>query len=309
MTYQSPEEAGADGAGGAPDDAPEALGAGSPPEESETDSLDNSDDMDQTFIDELVKEADPSSSTPEGLSDKSPEGAGSDTPDGEEKPASEADGEGTDAAPPAAPPTNEDAPPAAPEPKQEEVPPTPEEQQANYEALHVNWVKGLEAKYAITDEEADEFVTKPEIALPKMAARVHAEAIAESLKAVQTVLPQIIANQIRSRPDLVTGIVKDATDADAQAEVFYAANTWARGNEKLILQAGQMVEAQFPTLGTEEKLAKTLEISRGALGVSDKPPASKPPAEVRPFTPASSGGSSTRLPSVDGDNVWSEFIN
>lgn len=266
--------------------------------------IDNSDEMDQDFINEVINEADPTHSPePESLSEESQSEPDSDTPEakerGEEPPAEEA--------PPADAPTSdaraEEASPPSPE-----VPPEPQAPATDYAEAEKKWLSGLEDRYKISAEDADSLITDPEKMLPKVAARIHAQAMSESLRAVQAALPTILPKLLTQQSGVLHDLVEQSQQSRQKANDFYAENEWAKGQEKLVLQAGQLVDQQFPNLTMDEKLAKTMQIAKGVLGVQDKPKPAAPQPQPAPFRPASAGGSSSAAPAPAETSVWSEFI-
>lgn len=66
------------------------------------------------------------------------------------------------------------------------------------EALRKRWVEELERQYEIPEKAAERLLTEPQAVLPKLLARVHAEAAQSALQGLASVLPGVIEKAVEA---------------------------------------------------------------------------------------------------------------
>lgn len=66
------------------------------------------------------------------------------------------------------------------------------------EELRKRWVEELERQYEISEKAAEKLITEPQAVLPKLLARVHAEAAQSALQGLASVLPGVIERAVEA---------------------------------------------------------------------------------------------------------------
>lgn len=164
-------------------------------------------------------------------------------------------------------------------------------------------LSGLEKLYAINEEDANRLQTEPEIMLPKLAANMHMTVTRSVMTAIQSMIPEILANQNTMR----------SADDEARA-VFYGVNPDLNDPkyEPAVLQVAQMFRAANPSAPREVAVKTIGQMVRMSLGIAPPVAANpsaallQPQAQARPFSPARGGGGGAP---AKAPNIWDEFSN
>lgn len=154
--------------------------------------------------------------------------------------------------------------------------------------------------YVLSEKDAEDLQTQPELVLPRLAANLHLEITRSVMTAVQGMMPNMIQN------------LNQSSLAETQArDAFYGANADLKGHEAQVMQVAQMFRAANPT-ATRELAIKTIgEMTRMSLGLppllSTVPTEAAPQAvaSAKPFSPARGGGGAA-IP-VSTPNMWSDL--
>lgn len=194
------------------------------------------------------------------------------------------------------------------EPKGEEQEEAQQAQQTEAEEVSVEkWMEELAGRYQVNEEDADLLVTEPEQVLPKMAANIHAQVMADVLKAVNGLLPQAFGQLVQAQPQVIKSALGAYETQTSAKEAFYESNPELVGKEKLVLEVAKTVAQNFPDLSLEEQLAKTGQVAKSMLGLeSEVVGDSKKEEPQRPFIPASGGGNMKQTSTEK--SAWEEFI-
>lgn len=170
-------------------------------------------------------------------------------------------------------------------------------------------MSGLEEYYKLPEADAAALQTEPEIALPRLAAKVHL--------AVARGVQQMLAQQL---PQMMMGY-QQVQQREAQAKsAFYS--RWSQLNEaqhgQAILQAGALFRQVNPTATPEEAIERIGKIVCESLGIPIAAPAASPgAAPVAPapvvqqpaaFRPAG-GATGARGAAPSSGNEWSEMAD
>lgn len=187
-----------------------------------------------------------------------------------------------------------------PEPKVEPEPPVAPTPPVDYAALRAAELERLEKTYALPAEQATALLTEPETVLPKLAAKLHQEVMANVLAMVQAQLPQAVDS-------ITTAKVRES---EAKTE-FYSAWPELRGYEQQVLAAGAMFRQINPTAPKEVAVQAIGQLAMQALGLTrsapQAQPAAPPPPQATPFTPAG-GRSGGTPPPKPAPTVWDEMM-
>lgn len=194
------------------------------------------------------------------------------------------------AASPAATPSTEAA--AAPTPA-----PAPEPAPSDPPILEEDVAKQLEAwaqLYGVTEEEALLFQTEPEKALPKMAARLHANVLMNLGQILPAVIPQVLAAQ------------QMASSRETEAkDMFFKAWPDLKDHSDAVVRVGKAYRAANPDAPADVAIKEIGEIVAKSLNLTPSAPAGTPPAAaaapVAPaqqvqFRPAGAGGARGATP-------------
>jgi|SRR5687768_34499 len=210
--------------------------------------------------------------------------------------------------PPTAPATTSPVVSVEPTPK---IPVVPVQPTLDYGAIEQEQLAQLEKVYAINDEDAQKLQTEPEIVLPKMAANMHVAITKSAMAALQSMLPQMLAQH-----------QQQATIEQQARTDFFTANPDLQGHEDAILKVGQMFRAANPTATKEQAVKMIGDMVRMSLGlpfqtqapspvqqptaVPTSVPSTPSPAQVMPFTPSRAGGGGSQIQSP---NIWDTLIS
>lgn len=199
------------------------------------------------------------------------------------------------------PPVAAPEPAKAPEPATEPTPPAAPPPPVDYAALRAAEFERLEKAYALPADQATALLTEPETVLPKLAAKLHQEVMANVLAMVQAQLPQAVDS-------ITTAKVRES---EAKTE-FYSAWPELRGYEQQVLAAGAMFRQINPSAPKETAIQAIGQLAMQALGLSRSAPQAQPttpPApQATPFTPAG-GRSGGTPPPRPAPTVWDEMMN
>lgn len=210
-------------------------------------------------------------------------------------------------APAPAVPATPPAPAPAPAPTPEPAAPAPASE-VDVQAAMAKQLTELTAYYALPAEEAAALQTEPEVALPKLAARVH--------QAVQASVYQTVMANL---PRMVEAINATAIRESEAKQVFYARWPNLRQHEKAVVAAGQVFRAINPNAGHEDAIEKIGMMVCQSLGLPFAPAGSPPPVQPAPApvvvptpTPAPvhrpAGIGATGLPpGVPSDNLFTQL--
>lgn len=186
---------------------------------------------------------------------------------------------------PAAPSTGTPVPPPAASAPEPAVPPV------DYEKWRGERLAVLEGSYKLSEDEAAQALTEPEVLLPKLMAKVHMSLLEQTMQGVQAYVPQLI-RQVR---------VSDDTEARARQE-FYSYNPDLNDPkyEAAVLQAGPAFRAVHKNATREQVLVGVGNMVRSMFGLPQPqtpgttPMAAgtpAPAAPAAPFAPVRGGGS------------------
>lgn len=159
----------------------------------------------------------------------------------------------------------------------------------------------LEKLYTMSEEEAQNFLTEPELVLPKTAARLHMAITKDVIGGIHSVLPGIIQAHMNN-----TGVEQKARDS------FYSVNPDLNDPkyEEYIFRVGKMFREVDPNAPSDVAAVRIGDMVRQALGLpgrqaegSATPAATVQSASTvapKPFMPARGGGAAP----VKEANPW-----
>lgn len=205
--------------------------------------------------------------------------------------------EPTPAVEPPVPPEPAKAPEPAPAPEPPATPTTP----VDYAALRAAELERLEAAYAVPADQATALLTEPEVVLPKLAAKLHQDIMANVLAVMQAHLPQAIETVSTAK----------IRESEAKQE-FYSVWPELKGYEKQVLAAGAMFRQINPTAPKEAAVQAIGQLAMQALGLARTAASAliapqAPQQTSVPFTPA--GGRTGNPPPPRPPTVWDEMMN
>lgn len=188
---------------------------------------------------------------------------------------------------PAEPATTDQAPPAeqpAEQPPSEESPTTPAEP-VDFAAMRTNAEAEIQARYAMSEEDAALMVTEPEKVLPKLAATLYMDAFESISQGLMSALPGMIQQTIQNQQT-----VSQAEDAFYGKWEGKLSKTDAT-HKAIIDRVGAVYRQVNPQATSEQYIAEVGAQALMALGIPfqdiiDAPPEITPP----PATPAKPGG-------------------
>ena len=164
----------------------------------------------------------------------------------------------------------------------------------------------LEKDYALTPEQATDFIARTEEVVPKMLARVHAKAVSDTLRTVQEMLPSMIKEN-----------TERVSASNKALEEFVSAAPFLKEHIRnpVIGQVAQLIMRTEPKLSREDFIKKVALGAAVLLGVqptasSGKPTESKPgprPAIVKQGSGNSSAGGMARQVSKKESNAFTEL--
>lgn len=191
-----------------------------------------------------------------------------------------------------------------PEPVAEEpvTPQTPEEAEAQVKALH----EGFAKQYQLTEEQADQFLTDPAVALPMLAAQLHVNILSQVMQLLQNHLPQQITQvqQMTAKRQEVEGLFKQAwPDLDlGKPEI-----------SDVVTEASRLAKQRYPKADMSELIQKTGLIAHALMGTVPQgqgaaPAPAAPAARPNPVSPTPAGA--PRQPvKVQTKTEWDEFFD
>lgn len=199
-------------------------------------------------------------------------------------------------------PTETPAPTATPSPPAE----TPEQRQVRQAEEQKRAHQQLVDFYKIPDELASRLATEPEVVLPELAARMHAQLENHFLDMMHQRVPQMM-QQLEQ--------IRQANDR-ARVE-FYGAWPGLKDHSARVVQIGQMYRQMNPKATPQEAIQKIGEIACAALGIpvqqaranggSATPAPTPTPAPAAPgFRPAATSGASGPA-TPPSDNPWTQM--
>lgn len=158
----------------------------------------------------------------------------------------------------------------------------------------------LQKQYAISDEDAEQILTDPQVVLPKLMANMHL-----------AMLQQVASMMQSNMPQLVESTVKQTTARDTQLSKFKARypELLTKENEKVATTALQTIKQLHPNITFDEMLDKVGPLANALMGKEAvAKPAPKPVAKPKPHI--ATRGTSTATPPVKpkGD-AMSSFID
>lgn len=144
------------------------------------------------------------------------------------------------------------------------------------------YIGELTKKYALSDEDAEKALLKPEEVLPNLAANLHANVVQEVLGLMQAHLPVMIQS-----------VGQTSTRETEARNAFYSANQDLNKPEyeKAVLTAGKMYREMNPGAKPEEAIKAIGRLARAAVGLPE--PTGEAATPQKPFRPARPGGSGT----------------
>ena len=161
----------------------------------------------------------------------------------------------------------------------------------------------LEARYALSAEESAEMFTDPGLVLPRLLAKMHQQAMAETLASVQAAVPNFVqSNAAATR-----------VESEARNAFFSVNDDLAKPEfEDAILRIGDLYRQVNPRATREAAIEKVGELARVALGLPSKgaAPAAIPVAAAPvPFTPSRGGTGAGKVGATKGtwEQLNSEF--
>ena len=178
------------------------------------------------------------------------------------------------------------------------IPPPTAEQIA---ASRAGELATLEAKYALSAEDSAEMFTDPGSVLPRLLAKMHQQAMADTLASVQAAVPNFVqSNAAATR-----------VESEARNAFFSVNDDLAKPEfEDAILRIGDLYRQVNPRATREVAIQKVGELARVALGLPGKGGAATPAvAAPVPFTPSrgGTGGSKVGAPKGTWEQLNSEF--
>lgn len=162
----------------------------------------------------------------------------------------------------------------------------------------------LEKLYTMSDEEAQNFLTEPELVLPKTAARLHMAITKDVIGGIHSVLPGIIQAYMNN-----TGVEQKARDS------FYAKNPDLNNPEyeQYIFKIGKMFREVNPNATSDVAAERIGDMVRQALGIQRQQVAAELVAPTvqsastlspKPFMPARGGSGNAPVKEA---NSWMEI--
>lgn len=185
-------------------------------------------------------------------------------------------------------PPEEEVPAPKEEPKPAEPIPTPPVEQPKpeeYEAQLQKVMGELEGMYAISKDDADLFVTEPEKALPKLAAKLHftiMQQFAQMQQQWQQSLPDTI--------EQTTKVVQRKQEAATAFSMRWPELAVGEESQAAVVEAVRLVKARNPNLSLQDTIEKSGRLAYSILGKevpSQETPAPKKAEKPVPHTPAS----------------------
>jgi len=217
---------------------------------------------------------------------------------------------------PAQPPVEPVQPPAAPEPAQPPAPQqTPEEIVAAQQANRQKFVEQLTQAYAIPEDAIEELRDSPEVAMPKLAAKLHAD-----------IFDSLFHGLTQQLPQLVDALITGRTTRNAEEERFFS--KWSKlGTPELRPKALEKVRQYRqlnPTMPLEQfqheagmwahmALQIPLEVPSTPGNGSGQPvPAAPVPQQQprqQPFQPAGASSAAGGVPLAPQKNSWDAWVD
>ncbi len=133
----------------------------------------------------------------------------------------------------------------------------------------------LEEQYSFGEEDAATLISDPEKILPKLAARVQVNTIAQMATVLQQQLPNVIASQVRT-----------VIQSNNARNDFYDQYPAFRGkDEGVIIQAMQMAKQAMPTASREQVIQAGASVAAGLLNVNLQQPQQQPAPQQQQAAP------------------------
>lgn len=173
-----------------------------------------------------------------------------------------------------------------------------------------NAIPELEKTYVFTQEEADQLQTEPELVLPKLAAKMHANIVSAVLRNLPKIVPHYVEQQ-----------TTQATRERDSWDNFYAINSDLKGKvtKQQVLQIAQMYRTMNPNVTGKDAIIGIGKAIRMASGMAEPAAASTsntvatstpvkptPASNAQPFIPAQGRGAGGSKPA---NSVWDEMAD
>lgn len=160
---------------------------------------------------------------------------------------------------------------------------TQEQLQERFQEAQTAQLEQLSQHYALTDEEVEELETNPKETFPKMAAKIHQNAMNAAVLQMARVVPQIIQSY-NSQQQV----------ASERTGEFYSAWPELQQHQQTVVQIGRMFRAQNPGASKEQFVDTVGKYAMNMLGLQRQPAAPATPAAPRrvaeePFSSAAGG--------------------
>lgn len=175
----------------------------------------------------------------------------------------------------------------------------PDDLLANVQKTIQDSIPKLEQLYAFSDEDASAMQTEPELVIPRLAAKMHAEIMSDVLQGIKAIVPHYVTQHTTQ------------VSAEEQAwNDFYSANEDLRtvATRDQVLAVAQIYRQMHPQAQGADLLKGIGKVMRQTMGLPDPqaapttPPS--PQTKPRPFTPAQGRSQGTQ---VKPDNIWAEL--